>query len=421
MFRGLSGLELPRGTSIDLLYAGGAQSNRLKRQWKLYYGLLGEAHSRISTVHCTASELTDPTGYVKHEISRYNASQELNLASTPPSSWYTHPGFDALEMNAVFAHSWQFAARRDQLTESGRYLATTVGSEQVLLVNHGEISAFYNVCRHHAAAVAEGDGLASAFHCPYHGWTYNLDGSLRSTPNFGDADAFDLSCNGLIPLRVETLGPFIFVTPGDDLPPLAEWAGAQLAEAFVDPAIASLQFFERREYEVACNWKVYVDNYLDGGYHVPILHRGLSQAIDNTSYVTTLHTRSSVQRCATSTGSAVRSGDARYYWLYPNVMFNFYDGILDTNLVLPRGPDRCSVIFDFYFDNRPTHSAAFKRDSIEVADQVQREDEDVCASVQRGLSSRAYDTGRLSPAREAGEHLFHKLLFHDYIRHLDTM
>ncbi len=116
--------------------------------------------------------------------------------------------------------------------------------------------------------------------------------------------------------------------------------------------------------------------------------------------------------------NSVRKGtDALYFWLYPNVMFNFYDGILDTNLTIPVSENKCKVIFDYYFVDEPEQDENFKKRSIELAHQVQMEDESICLSVQRGLSSRAYETGRLSPEKEAGEQLFHRLLHKDFLGH----
>jgi choline monooxygenase len=163
-----------------------------------------------------------------------------------------------------------------------------------------------------------------------------------------------------------------------------------------------------------CNWKVFVDNYLDGGYHVPHLHKGLDSVLDYSSY--TIENGEHFCRQSSSIVSpenddemgAVRTGrQALYYWLYPNFMMNYYDGVLDTNLVRPIAVDRTEVVFDFYFARERNLA------SINVGDRIQQEDLDICESVQRGLNSRAYEAGRLSVRREAGEHLFHRLLHAD--------
>jgi choline monooxygenase len=174
----------------------------------------------------------------------------------------------------------------------------------------------------------------------------------------------------------------------------------------------------RREYELACNWKVYVDNYLDGGYHVNTVHPGLAGVLDYSRYRTELHPCASVQVSPlkpADPGAAVggvRVGDvAQYWWLFPNFMLNLYQGVMDVNVVLPLGPERCRVIFDFYFAETEGETArAFNRDSIAVADQIQREDVGICEEVQRGLGSRSFATGRFSVKREAAGYHFHQLL-----------
>jgi choline monooxygenase len=352
---------------------------------------------------------------LRQTIELYDPAREP--AVTPPSSWYTQPEFADFEKQAVFSRNWIMVARLDQLSSRGQYVTEEIAGEPVLLVNDGELKAFYNVCRHHAAAVVRGEGTASAFHCPYHGWTYNLDGSLRSTPNFGDTE-IDFSCHGLVPLRVEAMGIFVFITFNEMASSLGEFLGS-LVDEFAELPIDDLKFHRRVEYELDCNWKVFVDNYLDGGYHVPILHKGLASAIDNNQYQVRIDGRYCLQTCPMTEGSdnVVRKGGAaKYYWLYPNVMFNFYDGILDTNLTVPIGPNRCRVIFDYYFSEDAEYTAAFREESIRVSDEVQQEDESICLSVQQGLQSRAYEVGPLSPEKEVGERHFHQLLYQDYIQ-----
>ena len=179
-------------------------------------------------------------------------------------------------------------------------------------------------------------------------------------------------------------------------------------------------WFERRHYPLNCNWKVFVDNYLDGGYHVPHIHGGLNSVLDPGKYKIETGERFCLQSSpmVTEKGEAqtasVRTGDrACYYWIYPNFMINIYEGVMDTNLVIPLAVDRTEVIFDYYFAD--VSEAARERNlaSIAVSEQIQAEDVAICESVQRGLASRAYDTGRLSVRREAGEHLFHRLLHAD--------
>ena len=357
---------------------------------------------------------------IGEEVRRYDAAVSLEAAVTPPSSWYTHSSMAELENRSVFSGNWILVGRSDQVSEPGSYFTVEVAGEPIVIVMSDELRAFYNVCRHHASVVMAGSGSASAMHCPYHGWTYNLDGSLRSTPQFGGAQAFDPADHGLKPVRVEVACGFVFICLSETAADLSEYLGP-VAEELDACGMSNLEFYRRVVYDLDCNWKVFVDNYLDGGYHVPILHKGLNSAIDYRGYQLRMGDQHVTQYCEMSNDNAsekTRQGSmANYIWLYPNVMFNFYDDILDTNLVLPISENRCQVIFDFFFA-RDRFDDDFKDESISVSDAIQAEDEMICLSVQKGLHSRAYDVGRLSPEKEAGEHLFHRLLHRDFMAQL---
>lgn len=356
-------------------------------------------------------------------ISQYNASSPLNNASTPPSAWYTNNEIFDLEFNSVFSQNWLVAARIEQLQNDGDYVATEIAGQPIVLTKSNEINAFYNVCQHHAAQVmATGSGCTKLMTCPYHGWGYKLDGSLFSTPKFDCVENFDKSHHGLKPIRVQTWLKWVFVCFDEDTPKLNTFLGS-LTEQIENLNIEHLTFYKRASYEMHCNWKVYVDNYLDGGYHVQFLHKGLSSALDNRQYKIEITDRFCLQSCPTKERenefSQVRKGMARYYWQYPNLMLNLYDGILGTMIVEPLAVDKCRVIFDYYFDDEhPNITDEFKHHSVTVADKVQEEDADVCMSVQQGLNSRGYETGRLSVEKEAGEHLFHRLLYKDMFNSL---
>jgi choline monooxygenase len=214
---------------------------------------------------------------------------------------------------------------------------------------------------------------------------------------------------------VETWGPFVWVHLGQPAEPLADFL-APLARRSAPLGLEGLRWVARRDYRLACNWKVYVDNYLDGGYHVNTVHPGLAGVLDYARYRTEIEGTTAVQSSplvrAGSVLDDVRGGDRAYYWwVFPNLMLNAYDGVLDTNLVLPEGPGSCRVIFDFFF--RDTEGEAAQQriaTSIAVAEQVQAEDVGICEEVQRGLCSAAFETGRFSVRREAAGYHFHQLL-----------
>jgi choline monooxygenase len=422
-------------------------------------------------------------GQLQQIIDEYNVKAPLEDASTIPASWYTDEQLYELELNSVFASRWQMVARADQLREPGRYVTAEIGGEPILIVRGSDniLRGFFNVCRHHAAAVmTEPEGTANQLRCPYHGWTYSLEGELKGTPDFAGVCNFDKAGNGLVPIEIAGWEKWIFArlerdargtgvppvnpstaapgqatrgtgvppvnpstaTPGQDargtgVPPvnpahgqdaratsLDDFLGTVLLDQIRSLNLGGLHWMERRHYSFDCNWKVFVDNYLDGGYHVPYLHKGLDSVLDYSKYTIENGEHFCLQRSpivslgAEAETGAVRKGDhALYYWLYPNFMINHYDGVMDTNLVIPRGLSNTEVIFDFYFPD-VTDSAARTRNraSIEIGERIQDEDVSICRSVQRGLKSRSYNVGRLSVRREAGEQLFHRLLYSDLKR-----
>ena len=351
----------------------------------------------------------------------YDAHAPLAEAYTIPAPWYTDPGVEALERSSVFGGGWQAVGRVDQVVHAGDYFTTELAGEPLLLVRGADavLRAFYNVCRHHAAAVATATcGQAQSFRCPYHGWNYGLDGTLKGMPEFAGVCNFERADNGLVPVAVEVWEQFVFVNLAATPEPFNEFLG-NLVERVAPLKLDTLHFHSRKEYVLECNWKVYVDNYLDGGYHVPHLHKGLNSVLDYSHYTIENGERYCLQSSpmVASEDKAVtsaRTGErAWYFWLYPNFMMNIYEGVMDTNLVLPMGPRKCRVIFDFYFANVGPEHEEYNAASVAVSDTVQDEDVAICESVQRGLGSRAYRAGRLSVRREAGEHLFHRLLARD--------
>ncbi len=363
----------------------------------------------------------EPT--LKEILASYNAAAALPDAHTIPASWYTDPRIAQLELQNVFSRAWQAVGRTEQVEKPGQYVTASVAGEPVVAVrgSDGKLRAFYNVCRHHAMTVMnEPCGHAQHMRCPYHGWTYNLEGELRGMTEFEGVCNFDRAQNGLVPIRVETWENFVFVNLDPHAASLEEFLGALVGLA-KPLGFGGLHFVERRSYRLNCNWKVYVDNFLDGGYHVPHMHKGLNSVLDYTNYTIENVDRCCVQsspvavdKSSEASAAATRKGDRAYYfWQYPNFMLNWYQGYLDTNLVLPLGVDRCEVIFDFYFGDTRESQMPYIRESMGVSERVQQEDIIICDGVQRGLSSRAYQAGRLSVRREAGEHLFHRLLAAD--------
>ena len=357
---------------------------------------------------------------LEREIARFDPTLPIERAPTPPASWYTRPDMLELERERVFRRGWTLACRTDEVAEPGACRSAEVAGDAYLIVrgHDGELRGFHNVCRHHAARLVEGAACAEELVCPYHGWTYALSGALKTAPRSAGLADFRRDEWGLVPVHVDTWGPLVFLHPGQPERTLAE----ELAELtpHLDPAeLARLTWVTRRSYAMACNWKVFVDNYLDGGYHIAHLHGNLASQLDLASYRTELYPRFNVQTCPAhpDAGAAVgqdyqaRMGQgATYAWLFPNLTLNRYGPTLDTNLILPTGPTTCEVVFDYWFDGSPDEAQAFVQSSLESSDTTQREDVWISEQVQRGLHSVAYDRGRYAPTVEHAMHHFHRLL-----------
>jgi choline monooxygenase len=337
-------------------------------------------------------------------IASYDPDAPLEEASTIPSSWYLDPGVAELERRTVFSRSWQVAARLEQVQKPGQYATSTVAGEPLVVVrgNDDVLRGFFNVCRHHAAAVmTDSCGQAAYLRCPYHGWTYSLEGRLKSAPDIGSVHNFERESIRLAPVESAVWNRWVIVRLDREGPPVPEIPNFN---------VSHYHWFERRRYVLDCNWKVFVDNYLDGGYHVPHLHKGLDRVLDYSEYQIELGERFSLQWSPFSGG-----GRALYYWIYPNFMINIYPQAMDTNLVIARGLQQTEVIFDFFFTDVSDEARLRNNASVEISEGIQDEDVAICASVQRGLASRAFTSGRLSARREGGEHLFHRLLHRDLI------
>jgi choline monooxygenase len=354
---------------------------------------------------------------MRTELSRFDPSLPIESAWTPPASWYVRPEFLELERERVFRRTWQAVGRLDQVSRPGDYFTGCLVDDPYVVLRDpgGTLRAFHNVCRHHAAQVCQGEGSLTELVCPYHGWAYRLDGGLSRAPRLGKSELFDRETFSLKPAAVEVFGSLVFIHLGADPPPLmAQFA--ELAPRLAAMGTGDLKFVARRSYELSCNWKVYVDNYLDGGYHVSVLHKALAGQLDLSTYVTELFERVSIQTCRSPEGAPTeRIGDeALYAFVYPNFMLNRYGPILDTNWVVPVGHDRTRVIFDFFFrDTEGAKAEEFIERSIAASHRVQEEDVAICESVQKGLGSPAYDRGIYAPGVEMAAYHFHRLLAAD--------
>lgn len=352
---------------------------------------------------------------------------DLESARTPPAEWYTSASFLERERIAIFERNWLYAGPSDLVRNPGDYLSGDVLGEPWIVVRgeDGELRALSNVCRHHAACLLGGEGHVDEIVCPYHGWRYALDGSLRGAPQLGRTDAFDPKNCSLPQFNVRELGPFVFLHLGSDRRSI-EQDLAPLLKQLDGWSSRQPRWVARRVYPMECNWKVFADNYLDGGYHIEHLHKGLDAQLDMKSYRTTLFDRFSIQS-ASSAGEAAPVTDSMdfaerigkgtlYAYVYPNFMVNRYGPIMDINWIRPVSVDRSEVVFDYWFEETEGAEAErFIQASLEASDQVQQEDVDICRQVQRGVSSKSYDRGVYASVETAMLH-FHRLLYADLSR-----
>jgi choline monooxygenase len=347
-------------------------------------------------------------------------------ASTIPARVYVDPVYLELERERVFARTWQLVGRLDDVREHGQFFTAQIGDDPIVVLRDGEtLRGFYNVCLHRAGPVASGCGKRNTLQCRYHGWTYALDGSLKRAPEMQGVERFDPAEMHLVPVQVATWGPLVFANVDGKAPPLLDVL-EDVPQRVAPFGCESMRYVTRKEWVIDCNWKVYVDNYLEG-YHLPMVHPGLHRELDYDNYKVEPHRYFSIQHApmrAVRDESNDRLYDPRsadipeavYEWLFPNVMLNVYLGQMQTNVVLPMGHDRCKVVFEWYATDPPANA---EQDStwtklLAFSDEIQDEDIRICEVVQRNLRSRVYDRGRYSAARENGVHHFHSLL-HEFL------
>lgn len=360
--------------------------------------------------------------------------QQIECAQTLASNFYTDPAILDAEKARIFRRTWQLAGTLNTscgdrngakltIADPETFFVADVVGEPVVIVRdkQGTLRAFSNVCRHRAGPIAQGSGCKNVLRCGYHGWTYTLDGRLIGTPDVEGVEFFDRSTMGMVPLRLETWEQLIFVNFDAGAEPLSAYLG-QIPEQARGFQFEGLQSVERRDYLIDCNWKVYVDNYLEG-YHIPIAHPGLMREIDYAQYRTDTYRYYSQQFAPIR---AMKAGDAAdrayapaagllkealYFWIFPNLMLNIYPDNLSTNLIVPLSRDKTLTIFEWFFHDAQNKKGRERiQRAIAFSDEVQQEDIELCRQVQQGLNSTTYERGRYSVKRENGVHHFHLLL-----------
>jgi choline monooxygenase len=343
------------------------------------------------------------------------APQPLECAQALPARFYS--GATSLERDrrAVFAHGWELLAPADQLAGRGDHVVGEIAGVPLLLVrdDDGTLRALHNVCRHRAGPLATCNGRgAKRLRCHYHGWSYALDGRLLSASEMDDAFDFDVASihlpeahvaewRGLVFAALETRVPFADLIADVD---------ARLGDRPLDTYV----FHRHYDYDIACDWKNYIDNYLEG-YHVPHIHPELNRVLDYRDYIVETGRWHSLQHSPLASDAELYGdGEALYWFVWPNTLLNVLPDRMQTNRVTPLAPGKCRVTFDYFYPPDANDLESRHVSDHAFSDLVQQQDVGMCELVQRGLDSGSYHAGHLNPKRENGVHHFHELLREAY-------
>lgn len=341
---------------------------------------------------------------------------------TLPARFYIDPNIHELEQEAIFYKNWWYTGHTSQVAKSGDFMTTHIGNQSVFVVrdNNGHLNAYYNVCQHRGHELVAGTGNNAVIVCPYHAWSYDLDGSLRGARNTNNVPGFNKCEFSLKPVRVETFCGLVFINLDLDAVPLAEQAN-ELEKEIRDycPTVDELAFAQRDTYAVQCNWKVMVDNFLEC-YHCHPAHKDFVDLVDMKSYRSVANGiySSHISNATKSTDNAAfkfEKGDVDFgyagWYLWPNVTLWAYPGEPNLSVLqmLPDGAGR-TIEYQDWFVPGGNCSKQLKDAMDYQKDVLQPEDIGLCESVQRGLNSRGYNQGRFvvdTERTELSEHAVH--------------
>ncbi|GIH73173.1 ring-hydroxylating oxygenase subunit alpha [Sphaerimonospora thailandensis] len=346
------------------------------------------------------------------------------------SETYTEPPWFEADVRAIFARTWQWICHVEKLKSPGSYVSATVAGMPIAIVRDrdGALRAFYNVCKHRAHELLTGSGTTRNIVCPYHAWTYSLDGQLKAARRADQMETFDKGEICLDQVRVEEFGGFVYVNLDPGAAPLGEQAGDLAADiARWAPDVAGLTHAKRLTYDIASNWKNVIDNFLEC-YHCHIAHKEFVDLVDMDTYEVKTHgiwsshfAEAGKQENTAYDVSGASVTQHAVWWLWPNTCLLRYPGRGNFMVlqVIPAGPDRTLETWDFYFETAELTDAEVE--AARYIDEVlQQQDISIVESVQRGMSTPAFDQGRIvydpsgSGLSEHGVHHFHGLVLDAY-------
>jgi len=322
-----------------------------------------------------------------------------NAPETLPAALYRDGEVYSTERKTVFARSWLLIAHESQFEHPGEYVATSAAGYPVIAVRaeDGAVRAFHNVCRHRAGPLADdGHGKCErALVCRYHGWRYALDGRLASARDFGPAEGFDPRDYALRSLRCESWRGFVFINMDADAAPLMTTLAPLDARTKYIP-LETFRFERQTTHDINCNWKTYVENYLEG-YHIPLVHPFLNSAVDASKYEVAVDAPVIFHHAPPRDGSPV---GGLWAWAWPCLGFNVYaDGVLMERM-WPMSATVTRLDYLYLFPDGIARNEMER--GIAASEITTEEDRKICQSVQRNLDAGIYETGRLSPKHEAG-------------------
>jgi choline monooxygenase len=352
----------------------------------------------------------------------FSVDPNIATAKTLSTEFYTQAGYYSEAREKIFSQTWQFAGDRSFINLPGQcypfILLENYLDEPLVLTrdNDNRIHCLSNVCTHRGTIVVQEACKVSNLRCRYHGRIFNLDGSFRSMPEFKEVQNFPTSDDDLTRLPVFEWGNLLFTSLNKNCSPelyfqdMISRVGWLPVQDFVfRPGLS-------KTYLVNAHWALYCENYLEG-FHIPFVHAGLNAVIDFGNYTTELFRYSNLQLGIAKAEDdifdlPVNSPDygkqvaAYYFWVFPNMMFNFYPWGLSINIVQPLNIGQCRVSFLTYIwkEDKFNRGAGADLNTVEI------EDEEVVEAVQKGVRSRFYQHGRYSVTREQGTHHFHSII-----------
>lgn len=350
-------------------------------------------------------------------LQSYDCKLPIEEAYTPAKGWYTSSTFYEKEIEHVWKKNWICIDSSLNLRETGQFKTGFLAEQPYIITkSEEEVKSFYNVCLHHGSIVeTKTSGKCEHFVCPYHGWNYDLNGKLAKCSGMKGVKNFWSNNNKLGEIKSLLHGKMAFLnldqnSKKDDFQLVLKNFDQAHVNRKIDPFFTNFEEVMAKGYNIDCNWKLFVENWLDGGYHLPYLHKGLTSELTQEYYIKDFP-KLNIQE---SRGASERTGEwAIYSFIYPNCMIAQYGDWLDVSLIYPLSVDKCRVEMKWFIKENKKEDKKFIEESLEKSYEVQNEDVYICSLVAKGVKSDGYKKGRYAPMKESGMHNFHLQIYQD--------